>query len=115
VEPKFRLISLLFYRWNASQLSHVYRARTQGGYHASLHTHHAGDGQSQHPRHRMWENPRDGVCNKFGQAHDVRNLFISDGSQSSLPLCDATTHPVGLPHPSACRRPTGKSLEQSYC
>ena len=30
---------------------------------------------------RMSENPRDGVCNKFGQAHDVRNLFISDGSQ----------------------------------
>jgi choline dehydrogenase-like flavoprotein len=29
----------------------------------------------------MSENPRDGVCNKFGQAHDVRNLFISDGSQ----------------------------------
>ena len=30
---------------------------------------------------RMSENSRDGVCNKFGQAHDVRNLFISDGSQ----------------------------------
>jgi choline dehydrogenase-like flavoprotein len=30
---------------------------------------------------RMSEHPRDGVCNKFGQAHDVRNLFISDGSQ----------------------------------
>jgi choline dehydrogenase-like flavoprotein len=29
----------------------------------------------------MSENSRDGVCNKFGQAHDVRNLFISDGSQ----------------------------------
>jgi choline dehydrogenase-like flavoprotein len=24
---------------------------------------------------------RDGVCNKFGQTHDVGNLFISDGSQ----------------------------------
>ena len=23
----------------------------------------------------------DGVCNKFGQTHDVANLFISDGSQ----------------------------------
>jgi choline dehydrogenase-like flavoprotein len=23
----------------------------------------------------------DGVCNKWGQAHDVKNLFISDGSQ----------------------------------
>ena len=30
---------------------------------------------------RMSANPRDGVCNKFGQAHDVNNLFISDGSQ----------------------------------
>ena len=30
---------------------------------------------------RMSENPRDGVCNKFGQAHDVRNLCISEGSQ----------------------------------
>ena len=30
---------------------------------------------------RMSENPRDGVCNKFGQAHDIKNLFISDGSQ----------------------------------
>jgi choline dehydrogenase-like flavoprotein len=24
---------------------------------------------------------QDGVCNKYGQAHDVANLFISDGSQ----------------------------------
>ena len=30
---------------------------------------------------RMSENPRDVVCNKFGQSHDIRNLFISDGSQ----------------------------------
>jgi choline dehydrogenase-like flavoprotein len=30
---------------------------------------------------RMSENPRDGVVNKWGQAHDVKNLFISDGSQ----------------------------------
>ena len=30
---------------------------------------------------RMAENPRDGVVNKWGQAHDVPNLFISDGSQ----------------------------------
>ncbi len=30
---------------------------------------------------RQSENPRDGVCNKFGQAHDIPNLFISDGSQ----------------------------------
>jgi len=30
---------------------------------------------------RMSENPRDGVCNKFGQTHVIKNLFISDGSQ----------------------------------
>jgi choline dehydrogenase-like flavoprotein len=24
---------------------------------------------------------RDGVCNKYGQTHDIANLFISDGSQ----------------------------------
>ena len=30
---------------------------------------------------RMSEKPEDGVCNGFGQAHDIPNLFISDGSQ----------------------------------
>jgi choline dehydrogenase-like flavoprotein len=30
---------------------------------------------------RMSENPRDGVVNKWGQSHDIKNLFISDGSQ----------------------------------
>jgi choline dehydrogenase-like flavoprotein len=30
---------------------------------------------------RMSENPRDGVVNKWGQTHDIPNLFISDGSQ----------------------------------
>ena len=30
---------------------------------------------------RMSEKPQDGVCNKWGQAHDIKNLFISDGSQ----------------------------------
>lgn len=30
---------------------------------------------------RMSEKPADGVCNKWGQTHDVKNLFISDGSQ----------------------------------
>jgi len=29
----------------------------------------------------MSAKPGDGVCNKWGQTHDVRNLFISDGSQ----------------------------------
>ena len=30
---------------------------------------------------RMSANPRDGVVNAFGRAHDVPNLFVSDGSQ----------------------------------
>ena len=30
---------------------------------------------------RMSENARDGVVNKWGQTHDVPNLFVSDGSQ----------------------------------
>lgn len=30
---------------------------------------------------RMSEKPRDGVVNKWGQAHDIANLFVSDGSQ----------------------------------
>lgn len=30
---------------------------------------------------RMSDKARDGVCNKHGQSHDIKNLFISDGSQ----------------------------------
>jgi choline dehydrogenase-like flavoprotein len=30
---------------------------------------------------RMSEDPTKGVCNKWGQTHDIANLFISDGSQ----------------------------------
>jgi choline dehydrogenase-like flavoprotein len=30
---------------------------------------------------RMSEKPRDGVVNRWGQTHDISNLFISDGSQ----------------------------------
>jgi choline dehydrogenase-like flavoprotein len=30
---------------------------------------------------RQSANAQDGVCNKFGQTHDIANLFISDGSQ----------------------------------
>ena len=32
---------------------------------------------------RMSERPEDGVCNKWGQSHEIPNLFISDGSQFS--------------------------------
>jgi choline dehydrogenase-like flavoprotein len=30
---------------------------------------------------RMSEKAADGVVNKHGQAHDIKNLFVSDGSQ----------------------------------
>ena len=30
---------------------------------------------------RMSANARDGVVNKHGQTHDIKNLFVSDGSQ----------------------------------
>ncbi len=30
---------------------------------------------------RMSEKPADGVVNKHGQTHDIKNLFVSDGSQ----------------------------------
>ena len=30
---------------------------------------------------RMSARPQDGVVNKWGQTHDIANLFISDGSQ----------------------------------
>lgn len=29
----------------------------------------------------MSEKPEDGVVNRWGQTHEVKNLFISDGSQ----------------------------------
>ena len=32
---------------------------------------------------RMSPDPKDGVCNKWGQTHDVKNLFVSDGSLNS--------------------------------
>jgi choline dehydrogenase-like flavoprotein len=34
---------------------------------------------------RMSKNPRDGVTDAHGRAHDVPNLFISDGSALSTP------------------------------
>ena len=30
---------------------------------------------------RLSVRSEDGVCNKWGQTHDIKNLFISDGSQ----------------------------------
>jgi choline dehydrogenase-like flavoprotein len=34
---------------------------------------------------RMSADPREGVTNAWGQAHDVKNLFISDGSALTTP------------------------------
>jgi choline dehydrogenase-like flavoprotein len=46
---------------------------------------------------RMSAKARDGVVNKFGQAHDVKNLFVSDGSQfTSGAACNPTLTIVSL-------------------
>jgi choline dehydrogenase-like flavoprotein len=33
----------------------------------------------------MSADPRDGVVNAWGQTHDIKNLFVSDGSAFSSP------------------------------
>lgn len=46
---------------------------------------------------RMSESPRDGVVNRWGQTHDIKNLFISDGSQfTSGAGCNPTLTIVAL-------------------
>jgi choline dehydrogenase-like flavoprotein len=46
---------------------------------------------------RMSAKPGDGVCNKWGQTHDVKNLFISDGSQFTTgAACNPTLTIVAL-------------------
>ena len=46
---------------------------------------------------RMSEKPRDGVVNAFGQTHDIKNLFISDGSQfTTSAACNPTLTIVTL-------------------
>lgn len=40
---------------------------------------------------RMSARPEDGVCNKFGQTHDIPNLFISDGSQFTTSAAENPT------------------------
>ena len=46
---------------------------------------------------RMSEKPRDGVIDRFGQTHDVKNLFVSDGSQfTSGAACNPTLTIVAL-------------------
>ncbi|QQP91506.1 GMC family oxidoreductase [Skermanella sp. TT6] len=46
---------------------------------------------------RMSEKARDGVVNKHGQTHDVKNLFVSDGSQFTTgAACNPTLTIVSL-------------------
>ena len=46
---------------------------------------------------RMSANARDGVVNKWGQTHDIKNLFVSDGSQfTSGAACNPTLTIVAL-------------------
>jgi choline dehydrogenase-like flavoprotein len=40
---------------------------------------------------RQSASAKDGVCNKFGQTHDVKNLFISDGSQFTTSAAENPT------------------------
>jgi choline dehydrogenase-like flavoprotein len=40
---------------------------------------------------RMSANPRDGVVNKYGQSHDIKNLFVSDGSQFTTSAAENPT------------------------
>lgn len=40
---------------------------------------------------RMSQEPRDGVVNKWGQTHDIKNLFISDGSQYTTSAAENPT------------------------
>lgn len=46
---------------------------------------------------RMSANARDGVVNKWGQTHDIKNLFVSDGSQFTTGAgCNPTLTIVAL-------------------
>ena len=40
---------------------------------------------------RLSHRPDDGVCNKWGQTHDIENLFISDGSQFTTSTAENPT------------------------
>ena len=40
---------------------------------------------------RMGNDPKTSVCNAWGQTHDVRNLFVSDGSLFPSVGCENPT------------------------
>jgi choline dehydrogenase-like flavoprotein len=45
----------------------------------------------------MSASPHDGVVNKWGQTHEVKNLFVSDGSQFTTgAACNPTLTIVAL-------------------
>jgi choline dehydrogenase-like flavoprotein len=45
----------------------------------------------------MSDKARDGVVNKYGQTHDIKNLFVSDGSQfTTSAACNPTLTIVTL-------------------
>jgi choline dehydrogenase-like flavoprotein len=60
---------------------------------------------------RMSQNPRDGVVNKWGQTHDMKNLFVSDGSQFTTGAAENPTLTIvalafarPTSSPAKCRR-----------
>ena len=55
---------------------------------------------------RQSARPEEGVCNRWGQTHDIKNLFISDGSQfTTASAANPTLTIVGASHsPGGVRR-----------
>jgi choline dehydrogenase-like flavoprotein len=46
---------------------------------------------------RMREKPEDGVCNKWGQTHDIANLLLLDGSQFTTGAAENPTLTIVAP------------------
>ena len=66
---------------------------------------------------RMSENAQDGVVNKHGQTHDIKNLFISDGSQFTTGgggESDADHRDAGDPPGRLHRRPDGQERDLTH-
>ncbi len=70
--------------WNSIGANRIYEAKMPPS------THNLGT-------NRMSDNPNDGVVNKWGQTHDIPNLFVSDGSQFTTGAgCNPTLTIVSL-------------------
>ena len=66
---------------------------------------------------RMSERPEDGVVNKWGQSHEVGNLFVSDGSQFTTGAAENPTLTIVTPRdpPGGLhRRPDGQGRDLSF-